>query len=449
VPPPARSVVLAPTLLAAVFAAAYLLWPNPPGQDLAAAEFRADLFAREGFELCSAAWYSGFELLSYSVLFPPLGALLGPRLAAALAVVAAAALFALLAERRFGRRALLPALWFAAAAAAWLLTGRMPFLVALPFGLAALLASERPGAPAIATGGALAALTALVSPVAGLFVAIAGAGLGFAGQRARGAALALGGLVPVGVLSLAYPTGGEQPFAFSAFVFIPAAVAVVLWLVPREQQALRIGALVYLAVALVALLIPSPLGGNVTRLGALFAGPVLALVLWPRGRWVVAAVCLPLAYWGLVAPARDVAEGSGLAANERHFYEPLIAELKRVAEPGQRIQIPPTRNRWEAAYVAPVQPLARGWLRQLEASDIELFTEDNLAAGSYRAWLDDHGVAYVALADTELDYLAEDEAELIEAGLPYLEPVWENPDWRLYAVSGAPAVSETSSSCSS
>jgi len=444
--PPARPVVLASSLLAAALAIAYLAWPSPPGQDLAAAQFRADLFAREGFELCSDAWYSGFDLLSYSVLFPPLGSLLGPRLAAAIAVVAAAALFALLAERRYGRRALIPALWFAAGASAWLLTGRMPFLVALPFGLGALLAGGRFAIPLAA---ALAALTALVSPVAGLFVAIAGASIAIAGDRARGAALALGALVPVAVLGLAFPTGGEQPFALSAFVLIPLSAATALWLVPRQQRALRVGAVIYLLVALAALLIPSPLGANVTRLGALLAGPLLALALWPRGRLVLAAVCLPLAYWQLVAPVRDLAEGAGLAENEAGFYQPLVAELERVAQPGQRIEIPPTRNRWEAAHVAPEQPLARGWLRQLESDDIDLFTDGKLTADAYRRWLHDNQVAFVALADAELDYLAEDEAQLIGAGLDYLEPIWESADWSLYAVSGAAAASETSSSCSS
>lgn len=440
--PPARSVVLAPTLLAAVLAAAYLAWPHPPGQDLAAAEFRADLFAREGFELCSGAWYSGFDLLSYSVFFPPLGALLGPRLVAALAVVAAAALFAWLARRRYGGAALLPALWFALGATAWLLTGRIPFLAALPFGLASVAVGPR-------AGGALAAITALVSPVAGLFVAIAGIGIGAAGERVRGLALALGALLPIAVLSLAFPTGGEQPFALSAFLFVVVAVALVLALARGEQRALRVGAVVYLAVALAALLIPSPLGGNVTRLGALFAGPLLALALARRSRLLVVAACLPLAYWQLVAPARDLIEGAGLRANDPGFYEPLVAELGRAAEPGQRIQVPPTRNRWEAAEVAPHQPLARGWLRQLESADIDLFTQQNLNPAVYREWLERNQVAFVAVAEAPLDYLAEDEAKLIDAGLDYLEPVWSNPDWRLYAVSGAPAASETSSSCSS
>jgi hypothetical protein len=85
--------------------------------------------------------------------------------------------------------------------------------------------------------------------------------------------------------------------------------------------------------------------------------------------------------------------------------------------------------------VAPLNPLARGWLRQLEADDIELFTDGNLDAASYASWLDEHGVEYVAVPDAELDYIAEDEVALIESGtLPYLREVWSDEHWRLYEV---------------
>jgi hypothetical protein len=420
--------IVAPTALAAALAAAYLIW-TPPSQDLAASTFRAELFAEHGFALWNNQWYSGHHLLSYSVLYPPLAAALSPEAVGAIAVVAAAAIFAALAGARFGARALLPALWFAAGAASWLLTGRMPFLLALPFGLGALLAADR-DRPAI--GALLAALCSLASPVGGLFVGLAGVAIGLAGERARGAWLAIGAAVPIVVLNLAFPVGGEEPFVFDAFIAVPLLAVAVVWLVPPEFRALRIGVLLYAALALAVFVIPNALGGNVTRLGALLAGPVLALVLWPRGRLVVAAVAIPLLYWQLIAPVRDVAKATGDPATERSFYEPLLAELRGLS--ASRIQIPPTLNRWEATYVAREQPIARGWLRQLESDDFELFTDGNLTPDAYREWLDEHHVSYVAVPEAELDYLAEDEVELIDSGLDYLEPVWENEDWRLYRV---------------
>lgn len=430
-PQPGSSPVLAPAALAAALAVAYLVWA-PPSTDLAAATFRAELFEREGFETYNELWYGGHNLLSYSVLYPPLAALLGVREAAAIAVVAAAALFALIARARFGERALIPALWFAGGVTAWLLTGRMPFLLGVALGLGALLAVERERTALVAP---LAALCALASPVAALFLALAGVAIGLAGDRRRGAWLAIGALVPILVLNLAFPVGGDEPFVLSAFVAVPLLVVAVLWLVPADYRALRVGVVLYAGLALAVLLVPNALGGNVTRLGALFAGPVLALVLWPRGRWVVLAVSAPLLYWQLVAPVRDVAKAVGDPATERAFYGPLLAELDRLPEAG-RVHVPPTRNRWEAVYVALEHPIARGWLRQLESEDFDLFTDGNLTPGAYRDWLTAHGVGYVAVPDADRDSLAEDEAALIGSGLGYLEPVWSNRDWRLYRFAG-------------
>jgi hypothetical protein len=424
--------VLASTLLASAIACVYLIL-GPATQDLAGATFRADLFADDGFVIWNNAWYSGHYVPSYSVLYPPLGALLGARLAGAVAAVAAGAVFAALAERRYGDRAALGSLWFAAGVSAWLFTGRMAFLLAVPFALAALLPSS---GRRLLLAGALAALASLASPVAGLFMVLVGVALGLAGERARGLALAIGGAIPIAVLNFAFPTGGEEPFVVSSLIPIPLLAIGILWLVPAEHRALRIGAVLYVLLALILFVVPDALGGNVIRLGALFAGPTIALVLWPRGRLVVAAVSLPLLYWQLVAPVRDVVKAAGDPATERAYFEPLNAELDRLAGAGPafRIEVTPTRNRWEAAYVAPQHPIARGWLRQLEYDDFDLFTDGALTAAAYRDWLERHGVSYVAVPDAGLDYLAEDEVALVDSGPAYLRPVWQSEHWRLYRV---------------
>jgi hypothetical protein len=434
-----RRLLLTSTLLAGAIAIAYLLW-GAQSQDLAAATFRADLFSDHGFVIWNNAWYSGHYVISYSVLYPPLGALLGPRLVGSIAAVAAAAVFAVLARRRYGDRAVIGSLWFAAAVSAWLFTGRMAFLLAVPFGLAALL--PRSGAGPLALAATLAALSSLASPVAGLFVVVAGLALAFAGERWRGLAIAAGAAVPMVVLNLAFPTGGEEPFVFSAFIAVPILAAAVIWLVPPEHRALRLGAVLYALLALVVFVVPNAVGGNVTRLGALLAGPVLAIVLWPRGRLVVVAVSIPLLYWQLIAPVRDVHKAAGDPATERAYFEPLDAELDRLADEGGdfRLEIPPTKNRWEADYVAPDHPIARGWLRQLESDDFDLFTKGRLTASAYRAWLVEHGVSYVAVPDAQLDYIAEDEVALIDGGLDYLTPVWDSEHWRVYRVRDAPGL---------
>ncbi|MFZ0088532.1 MAG: hypothetical protein WAL63_03430, partial [Solirubrobacteraceae bacterium] len=115
---------LAPTLLAALLAAAYVVI-SPPTQDLAAHLFRAQLFADQGFGIWNNNWYAGHHILGYSVLFPAISAALSPQLAAAIAATATAAVFEPLARRHFGSGAWLGALVFGAATAIDLYTGRL------------------------------------------------------------------------------------------------------------------------------------------------------------------------------------------------------------------------------------------------------------------------------------------------------------------------------------
>jgi hypothetical protein len=426
--------------LAAALAIAYLIL-QPSSVDLAAQTFRADLFDAHGLLIWNNYWYAGHYLLGYSVLFPPLGALLGPRVVGALAVVASAALFAAIAYRRYGDRAWLGVLWLGAATATMLMANRLTFALGTAIALGALLAAQR-GRAALATG--LAALSGLGSPVAAVFVAIGGGALAVTGRRRLGALLAVGALAPIALLGLAFPTGGYFPFVFTAFLPVPLFAAAALILLPPEERVLRAGILIYAGLCLLLFAVHTQIGANAARLGSLFGGPVLALGLAGRRPIALAIVALPLLWWQWVAPVRDFAAGQNDPSVTAGYYQPLIGELDHLTRGRPvRIEIPPTRNRYEANYVAPHFPLARGWLRQSESGDFDLFTGDHLTPASYRAWLQERGVSYVALADADPDYLAEDEDDLIRAGLPYLRPVWSNEHWHLYRVRGAVGLTST------
>lgn len=415
---------------------AYLVW-EPPSADLAAQTFRTELFEQHGLAVWSGAWYGGFHPLGYSLLFPPLAALLGPRLVGVLAVVAATWFFAQLVRPRYGDRARLAIWLFGAGAATNLFTGRLTFALGVAIGLGALLLVER-RRPLGA--GVLGAVTSAASPVAGLFTGFAGAMLFVRGRRRDGIALAAPALAAIALLALLFPTGGVHPFLGDTFALITAATLLLVLVLPTEERTLRLGAALYAALCVAVFLVDSPLGGNVTRLGALAAAPLLALGAWGRRPTaLVVAALVPLLYWQWVAPVRDLSDAVGEPSTERAYYEPLLAELERLApdEP-YRVHVPATRNRWEAAFVAAEHPLARGWLRQAESRDFELFQDGKLTPGTYREWLDERAVAFVAVSKgAEPDYLAEDELELIRAGLPYLEPRWGNDDWELYAVRDA------------
>jgi hypothetical protein len=461
--------------ITAAFAVPYLI-AAPPSPDLAAASYRSNLFSRAGLTLWDNSWYGGHHLLAYSVLAPALGALIGPQPLAAISMVLATALFALLIAERFPARATrAAAVWFALGASVALLSSRVPFDLGLAIGLGSALAAQR---GRLRWALALALLCALASPVAGAFLALAFLAWALAGPaRAWPLGLTVAALAPIALLALAFPEGGTQPFVASAFYPDLAGVLVVGALIPSEQRALRIGALLY-AVALVgSYLVPTAVGGNADRLGALVAGPVAACVLAgasrgsPR-RWTLIALAPFLLYWQANAPLADFTAAASDPSVDASYYAPLLGELRALgvgygARPA-RIEVVATADHWEARFLAPHVMLARGWERQLDLYRNGLFYDEStpLTAARYRAWLSQNAISYVALPDAPLDYSARSEARLLRGsdagaggargraggGLRYLREVWHSKHWRLFAVSGAtplaqaPAVLRSASS---
>jgi len=432
----------APTLAAAVIAAAYVIIA-PRSEDLGAHLLRAKLFATEGFGIWNNWWYGGHNVPGYSVLFPPLGALLTPQWVAAISAPVSAALFESLVYRRFGEDAWLGALWFGVATGVNLFTGRLTFALGLvpALGTALALQRRRPGLAA-----ACAALTALASPVDALFVALAGAAYAVAAyieptdpkRRAQdalpGIGVAVAALLPVLALSIAFPEGGGEPFAFSALWPIVLVSLAALIVVPKKDRALRAGLALYVVGCVASYAIASPVGSNVTRLAPLFAGPLAALLFWRRRPLVLLALALPLIYLQWQAPVRDVRTADDNSEVTFAYFQPMMTYLSRQPGPPFRIEIPFTLFHWEAYAVAPEFPLARGWERQLDTKDNQVFYNGTLTASKYDAWLHRLAIRYVAVADAELDYSAKQEVALIDRGLPYLRLVLHTKHWRVYAV---------------
>ncbi len=420
-------------LLAALLAAIYLI-VQPASADLAAQVYRADLFAHHGFVLWDSAWYSGHHIPGYSVLFPPLGALLGVRVVGALCAVGSAALFERLAHEHFGTRARVGALWFAAATAMNLITGRLTFGLGVTLGLAALLALTH---RRVALAAGLAALTTLASPVAGLFLGIAALAALIASRRTAGLWLGLAVAVPMLALVALFPEGGTEPFVGATFWPEMVSCAFLLIALPRAERELRVGVVLYGVACIAAFVVPSPVGGNVVRLGTLFAGPLLACALWPRRTMLLVAMALPLLWWQWSAPVQDAVRAYGDPSTHAAYYQPLLGFLHDQRGPF-RVEIPFTTNHWEAAEVAPRFPLARGWERQLDRADNRLFYSGELTPARYRAWLSRWGVRYVALPRrVVLDASANREAAILRAGQPWLEPVFSDRDWRVWRVRDA------------
>ncbi len=434
---------VAPTLVAAALALAYLI-VEPTGADLPAQLLRVKLFGAEGFGIWNNWWYAGHNIAAYSVLFPPLGWLLTPQLVAALASVGTAAAFEALAHDVYGDDAWVGATWFGAATVTELLSGRLTFALGLCGATvtALLLERRRPRLAAV-----LAFITALASPVAGLFAALAGATMALAGLHsgnrrdiARGIGVILAAIVPIAILAVLFPEAGRQPFAFGTLW--PLLAAGVLVLALRPGRTLGGAVLLYLAGCILAFAIATPVGSNAARLGELVAGPLVALLLVPRRAYLLLAVAaVPLTWIQIHDTITDLQHGE--TANTAAYYRPLLRYLE--ARPGARqrqwrVEVPFTAGHWEAYRLAPVIPLARGWERQSDIADDGLFYGGHLTAGTYRAWLHRLAVRYVAVADAPADPSAQAEVELIDSGLPYLHRVARLPHWTVYAVKGSPAI---------
>ncbi len=179
------------------------------------------------------------------------------------------------------------------------------------------------------------------------------------------------------------------------------------------------------------------MGLNLTRMVWLLAAPLIVGYGHRPHKLVVVLTGL-----ALVFPTVDVtwqlAEADSPSASES-YYEPLLAQLHRRLGTGeavgQRVEVVEPQTKGAARYVATSMPVARGWERQADMVDNPIFYQDGeLNPSSYRLWLDQLAVAYVAVPSTKLDFASVDEAKLIATGLPYLAEVWSNSDWKLYRV---------------
>jgi hypothetical protein len=429
--------------LSSALAALMLLW-SPPVGDLAAQVFRTELFEQAGLAIWNGSWYGGHYTLTYSVLFPPLAALLGPQLVGGIAVVSSAYLFDRLVRDRWGVEARWATLWFAAGVVTLLADGQLTFALGVAFGLASVrcLQTGR-GAPAVAA----AAACALASPVAAAF--LAGVVLVAAlepGTRADRAALAVAGLALAltVVPNLAFPEPGQFPFELSSFVAIPlwcGGALLVIRGLPEERQLRRV-LLGYMLAATVIWLVPNAMGGNAVRLGALFGGPVLAAVVLARrprvAPWFVALALAGGLYWQLTASVTQIARSVGDPSTTTAYFEPAADWLRANGAQGMRIEVPPTANHWESAFLAPSFELARGWLRQLDTTRDDVFyAQGGLTHDTYSAWLRRNAISYVALPDAQLDYSSVAERRLILAHPPYLDLRHSSAHWRIYEVRGA------------
>jgi hypothetical protein len=443
-----------PLAIAAFTSALLVVWlvVDPRTPDLAAQVYRVGLFKQIGFAVWDENWYAGHQLPGYSLLYPPLAALLGIRLLGVASVLASSVLFALLVRDAYGSAARWGAACFAVAAVGDVWSGRMTFALGLALALGAALAFAR-GRGAWAA--VLALACAAASPVAGALLGLGALTLSLA-QRSPRVLLTLAG--PAALLVLVtvalFAEGGWEPYPILSFAATVAVVLAFLCALPRRARLLRMGAWIYLLACLVCVLVHSPIGSNIERYGVLLAGPLLLCELAssdapraapgslaPAPRTAIAALALcVIAVWVVWGPVRETLAVAGSEATSAAYYAPVERFLARAggrggasAEP-VRVEVPLTRSHWEAALLAPKVSLARGWEKQMETRYDHVLIGGALTASSYQRWLHEQAVAYVALPDAALDPSSAQEGRLIRGGLAYLREVFASAHWRVYRV---------------
>jgi hypothetical protein len=172
--------------------------------------------------------------------------------------------------------------------------------------------------------------------------------------------------------------------------------------------------------AVVAFVVPSPIGENVTRL----RGIVLPLALLAaaiasyRPRWLTGIALAGALAFTLVPYVGGAAHRTDTRSSSASFWQPALDVLAARWSPDYRVEVVPTGDHWESYYVPRAGfPLARGWYRQLDIASNPLFYEAPLEPAEYRAWLESLGIRYVLLPHTQLGRIGEErEADLLSSG---------------------------------
>ena len=417
-----------PVLFVAANAVAFLI-VRPDVNDLWAARARATA-VKNGVGLTYwFSWFSGGSTPgNYSVLTPYVSAAVSSEMLAAVSAVAIPAL--VLLTLRGMPHPVLGSTVAAFATVCNLWSGRVPFLFGAALAIAALWTFRT---RRVALTVLLAWLSILASPVTGAFLALGLAGVFLSYREYRRAALitivAIG--VGLGAVGLVFGTPGPEPF--SDALKMEMLCGLLLLLLARPPTWLRTTIWVTVLATVVLAAFPNGMGSNLARI-VWYCLPVAVVGLSRFRLWILSLIVLPLMVAGANGTVVDLLN-AGKPVSTVSYYRPLAARLDQIdGLANYRVEV--VNHGAHAAYDALLNHamLARGWETQADVALNAPLQQNNLDAVTYKVWLDNNAVGYVALpAMTVSSY---PEYRLVQRGtLPYLKLIWQTQDWKLYRVS--------------
>lgn len=425
-----RRLYLYAIALSVVNATLFMIF-RPGVEDLWAARARASA-VRHGVGL--TYWFSWFAGGSapgnYSIITPSLSALLSAELVGALSAVAITLLCVPLL--RGTQHPAVGVLVATVAAGSNLWSGRVPFLLGSAFAVASFIAvrQQRRGLAAV-TG----VLSVFASPVSGAFIALGLAGTFLVRRDYRGICLVTMGAVvaSMGVVALVF--GNPGPEHFSYVLCAEMVAGVLICLVARPADFVRTCIWLAVGAAVVVVLVPNGMGANLARL-AWFYLPVAVVATGTRKLWVSLLVISPLLIGAVYGGVSDVSHATQPMATSS-YYTPLGNELDRLPQlRNVRLEVVTLGSHAADEALLGHAMLARGWETQEDHKLNSMLMSDKLNAVSYKVWLQNNAVGFVAVPRTKASAYAE--YQLVTRATPsYLHVVWQNPDWFLYRVSDA------------
>jgi hypothetical protein len=414
-------------LLATLNGVAFLL-VRPDVNDLWAARARTSAVEHGVGLTYWFSWFGGGSTPgNYSVITPYLSAVITTELLCALSAVAIPLLCMVALKGTAHPRAGTAVAAFTAGVNLW--SGRVPFLFGAAVAIGALITLRyRKLVPTLL----LTVISILASPVSGAFLAAGLSGVFISYKEYRRLALVTIAAVGVSLAAVAVVFGAPGPEPFSDALKVEAVCGLLLLLLARPPVYMRTTIWLSSIATFVLATFPNGMGSNWARI-VWFCLPVAVVAMSTLRTWILMLLVVPLMVTGTSGTIVDL-ENAGKPISTVAYYKQLVDEVDTLPDlKNYRIEV--VNHGAHAAYDALLghAALARGWETQEDNALNKAIQGGTLDATTYKVWLDNNAVGYVALPSMTVNTYAE--YDLVETGsVPYLQLIWQTEDWKLFRV---------------